>query len=77
MTKTQALEALKVYSEWTYDTTMELWPKCTKDKYIDIIMEGLNKLDDSVLIQIGEDAKRRMENPVGMLVNQLREMQNA
>jgi hypothetical protein len=77
MTRTQALEALKVYGEWTYDTTIELWPKCTKDKYIEVLMEGLNKLEDAVLIRIGEDAMRRMENPVGMLVNQLREMQRA
>lgn len=77
MTRTQALEALRVYSEWTYDTTMELWAKSTKDNYIEVIMQGLNKLDDSVIIHIGKDAMRRMENPVGMLVEQLREMQRA
>ncbi len=77
MTREKALEALKVYGEWTYDTTIELWPKYNKDNYIEILMEGLNKLEDAVLIRIGEDAMRRMENPVGMLVNQLREMQRA
>ena len=77
MTKEQALDALRVYCEWTYDTTIELWPQYSKQEYLRIAMHGLNKLDEELIITLGVDVKKRMENPVGMLVKQLRELQNA
>jgi hypothetical protein len=40
-------------------------------------MGGINSLDEALIIKLGTDCAKYMENPVGMLVNQLREMQNA
>lgn len=77
MTREKALEALRVYCEWQYDTTMELWSAHSREGYMDIAMRGLQKLDDKTLSAIGKDAVKRMQNPVGMLVQQLREMQSA
>jgi hypothetical protein len=77
MTRQQALEALRVYCEWKYDTTIELWPAYTKERYLAISMGGINSLDEALIIKLGTDCAKYMENPVGMLVNQLREMQNA
>lgn len=77
MTREQALEALRVYCGWKYDTTIELWPQYSREQYLQISMYGLSSLDEELIIKLGTDCKKYMENPVGMLVAQLREMQNA
>lgn len=77
MTREKALEALRVYCGWKYDTSIELWPTYSRDEYLRIAMDGLNTLDEELIIKLGMDSLKQMENPVGMLLNQLREMQNA
>ena len=77
MTKEQALDALRVYCEWTYDTTIELWPQYSREQYMQISMHGLNKLNEDLIIKLGTECVEYMQNPVGMLVKQLRELQNA
>jgi hypothetical protein len=77
MTREKALEALRVYCGWKYDTTIELWPQYSREQYLLISMNGIDRLDEELIIKLGTDCAKYMENPVGMLVAQLREMQNA
>jgi hypothetical protein len=72
MTRTQALDAIRTYVLWKYDTDILLWAQFSQEEYVDTAMAGFNNLKDEVILKLGADAAEKMQNPVGMLVNKLR-----
>jgi hypothetical protein len=75
MTKEQAIEAIRVYAGWQYDTDINVWSFASRDAYIERYIDSCKNLPDNYLIPIGQMALDAMQNPVGTLVNQLRTLQ--
>jgi hypothetical protein len=75
MTREQALDAIKVYAAWQYDTDINAWSVTSRDQYVDRYMQSVEQLCDTYVIGIGEVAMNAMLNPVGDLVKQLRTLQ--
>lgn len=72
MTRTQALDAIKTYVLWRYDTDILLWAQYSQEDYVNLAMSGFNNLKDEDILMFGAHAAEKMQNPVGMLVEQLR-----
>jgi len=75
MTREQSLEALRVYVQWKYDTDILLWAQYSPEEYVETCMTGFNNLKDEDILRLGAHASEKMQNPVGMLVEQLRAAQ--
>lgn len=72
MTREQALDAIKTYVLWMYDTDILLWAQYSQEDYVNEAMSGFNNLKDEDILRFGAHAAEKMQNPVGMLVNKLR-----
>lgn len=72
MTRDEALDAIKTFVLWRYDTDILLWAQFSQEEYVNTAMAGFNNLKDEEILKFGAHAAEKMQNPVGMLVEKLR-----